>query len=248
MNQREIKRLFGTDGIRGEAGKFPLDPLTIRVIGKSLARRMAERTGRSAPRILVGRDTRESGPWIESDLIAGARAADAEVQSAGVITTPGIAFLTRTLPADAGVVISASHNPYQDNGIKVFEPSGRKLDDATERLIEADIAAVSALENDDKREAARGEDYAEELRHRYLAFLAHDVAQDLSLANLTMVVDCAPARFDADRQHFTQVHPLAPQVDLPGADATDVHEVIDQVDEMIQLSIHDLDNALRRRA
>jgi phosphoglucosamine mutase len=192
LNQREIKRLFGTDGIRGEAGKFPLDPLTIRVIGKSLARRMAERTGRSASRILVGRDTRESGPWIESDLIGGARAGGAEVQSAGVITTPGIAFLTRALPADAGVVISASHNPYQDNGIKVFEPSGRKLDDATERLIEADIAAATSVTaNDAKREGREGEDYAEKLRHRYLDFLAHDVAQDLSLANLTMVVDCA---------------------------------------------------------
>jgi phosphoglucosamine mutase len=192
LNQREIKRLFGTDGIRGEAGKFPLDPPTIRAIGKSLARRMAERTGRSAPRILIGRDTRESSPWIEGNLIAGARSAGAEIQAAGVITTPGIAFLTRTLPADAGVVISASHNPYQDNGIKIFEPSGRKLDDPTERLIEADIAAgISATANGDKREAAQGEDYAEELRHRYLEFLAHDVAQDLSLANLTMVVDCA---------------------------------------------------------
>src|SRR6185503_13003951 len=133
-----MKKLFGTDGIRGEAGKFPLDAATVHVIGRALAKRLAERKG-SAPKIVVGRDTRESGGWIEAALTAGAQEAGAEIESAGVITTPGVAFLTRTLPTDAGVVISASHNPFQDNGLKVFEPSGRKLDDAMERLIESDI-------------------------------------------------------------------------------------------------------------
>src|SRR5215210_6505992 len=135
-----MKRLFGTDGMRGEAGQFPLDSATVRRVGNSLARHLSEQAQSSHPtRIITGRDTRESGSWIERAFIEGARAAGAECQSAGVITTPGVAFLTRTLPADAGVVISASHNPYQDNGIKIFSPSGRKLDDATERLIEADI-------------------------------------------------------------------------------------------------------------
>src|SRR5438876_5121692 len=134
-----MKKLFGTDGIRGEAGNFPLDETTVEAIGESLARRLREQIG-ALPKIVIGRDTRESGPWIEAALIAGARRVDAEVKSAGIITTPGVAFLARTLPADAGVVISASHNPYQDNGIKVFDPSGRKLDDATERRIEIDIA------------------------------------------------------------------------------------------------------------
>src|SRR5918999_3202429 len=133
-----MKKLFGTDGIRGIAGTFPLDSATVQVIGRSLATRLAERKG-SAPKIVVGRDTRESGGWIEVALISGAREAGAEIESAGVITTPGVAFLTRTLPTDAGVVISASHNPFQDNGIKVFEPSGRKLDDAMERLVESDV-------------------------------------------------------------------------------------------------------------
>ena len=107
-------------------------------MGASLAAHLKERTGRS-PLIVVGRDTRESGPWLEEALIQGATKAGAECRSAGVITTPGVAFLARTLDAAAGVVISASHNPYEDNGVKIFAPSGRKLDDETERLIEADI-------------------------------------------------------------------------------------------------------------
>jgi phosphomannomutase len=133
-----MKKLFGTDGMRGEAGRFPLDAQTVYIAGRALARHLAEQTGR-APRIVVGRDTRESGEWIERAFISGASESGAVCESAGIITTPGVAFLTRSLPAEAGVVISASHNPYCDNGIKIFAPSGRKLDDATERRIEADI-------------------------------------------------------------------------------------------------------------
>src|ERR1044072_8826515 len=123
-----MTKLFGTDGIRGEAGKPPLDVQTVQAVGRSLAKHLAQRKD-GAPRLVIGRDTRESGPWIEEALVAGARGYGAEINSAGIITTPGIAFLARTLPADAGLVISASHNPFEDNGIKVFEPSGRKLDD-----------------------------------------------------------------------------------------------------------------------
>ena len=200
MKPQHPRKLFGTDGIRGEAGKFPLDSPTIRVIGSSLARHLAERTAGRAPAIVMGRDTRESGWWIERDLTAGARALGAEVQSAGIITTPGVAFLARTLPVDAGVVISASHNPYQDNGIKVFDPSGCKLDEATERLIENDIAAKS---DGTGSNGERLSDYSGEppsfddgrnavgLRMRYLDYLADDVAHALSLGNLTMVIDCA---------------------------------------------------------
>ena len=136
-----MKKLFGTDGMRGEAGRFPLDAATLRTAGRSLAAHLSERLGR-APRVITGRDTRESGAWIERAFLEGARAAGARAESAGVITTPGVAYLARTLPADAGVVVSASHNPFQDNGIKIFAPTGRKLDDATERLIEADIYAA----------------------------------------------------------------------------------------------------------
>jgi phosphoglucosamine mutase len=194
LTAETTSRLFGTDGIRGEAGKFPLDSRTVHVIGRSLARHLAERTGR-IPRIVTGRDTRESGSRIESDLIAGAREVGAEVHSAEIITTPGIAFLARTLPADAGVVISASHNPYQDNGIKVFDPSGRKLDEATERRIERDIAEASGASTNvptsANSSAQTDESYAAELRRRYLDYLQHDVAHDLSLRDLTIVVDCA---------------------------------------------------------
>ena len=186
-----MKKLFGTDGIRGEAGKVPLDPATVRVIGASLARRLTEQIA-TAPRLVVGRDTRESGPWIEAALTAGAREAGAQVQSAGVITTPGVAFLTRTMPADAGVVISASHNPYQDNGIKVFQPSGRKIDDAIERQIEADVA--NAATSADSAPITTAKDAAvasSELKSKYLSYLTSEIGRDLSLSKLKIAIDCA---------------------------------------------------------
>src|SRR5947207_12815490 len=162
-----MAKLFGTDGMRGEAGRFPLDAATVYVAGRWLARKLNARardSGERPPRIVTGRDTRESGAWIEEAFINGAREAGAQVKSAGIITTPGVAYLARTLPADAGVVISASHNPYQDNGIKIFAPSGRKLDDATERLIEADIEAETggvARASEENSEARASKDNPE---------------------------------------------------------------------------------------
>jgi len=197
LNSHNAKKLFGTDGIRGEAGKFPLDQLTVRIIGWSLARLLAERRQSHTPRIIIGRDTRESGPSIERELIIGMSASGADVQLAGVITTPGVAFLTRSLPADAGVVISASHNSFQDNGIKVFDPSGRKLDDETERLIETDVSAAIDRESDVGNQSSlpvmtlKDEKEVVSLPARYVEYLAREVAQNLSLASLTMVVDCA---------------------------------------------------------
>lgn len=188
-----MKKLFGTDGIRGAAGIFPLDSATVQLIGRSLATRLAERKG-APPSIVVGRDTRESGSWIEAALVSGAREAGAEIESAGVITTPGVAFLTRTLPTDAGIVISASHNPFQDNGIKVFESSGRKLDDAMERLIESDIRSqTEKLESPAYvREAEPNDsDRSEELRTCYVNYLTREIGRDLSLSKLKIVADCA---------------------------------------------------------
>lgn len=195
MSAADTSKLFGTDGIRAKAGTFPLDLRTIRIIGASLAAHLQEETGR-VPRIVIGRDTRESGPWISSELTSAAAEAGADVQSAGIITTPGVAFLARTLPADAGVVISASHNPYRDNGIKIFEPSGRKLDDATERKIEADVAANRYLQNVAADSAATeaaefNELQATALQERYLSFLLEEVAHDLWLDGMNIVVDCA---------------------------------------------------------
>ena len=209
MQNQKPRRLFGTDGIRGEAGKFPLDSKTVCIIGRSLARHLAERTAGGTPRIVIGRDTRESGLRIEQDLIRGARELGAAVQSAGIITTPGVAFLARTLPADAGVVVSASHNPYQDNGIKIFDPSGRKLDDATERLIERDIVKGDACcnsENALESHASENESGAAELQTRYLDYLTLEVGKDSSLDNLSIVIDCANgAAYELAPQLFTRL-------------------------------------------
>ena len=134
-------RLFGTDGVRGEAGRFPLDHMTVRRLGAALVRALPQ--GAGAPHLLIGRDTRESGPWIEAELAHGAREAGARVTSAGVEPTPAVAYLTRAGDYDAGVVISASHNPFGDNGIKVFSGRGEKFTETVERHIEAIVADAS---------------------------------------------------------------------------------------------------------
>ena len=184
-----MKTLFGTDGIRGEAGKFPLDSPTITAIGFSLAEHLAERE--SNPQIIIGRDTRESGESIERALIEGANKAGVECLSAGVITTPGVAFLTRNHSASAGVVISASHNPYQDNGIKIFAPSGQKMDDSVERMIEADIFAQTELAPSESSPAPASPERQEKLRQEYISFLADEIGSDLNLEGLKIVIDCA---------------------------------------------------------
>lgn len=133
-----MKQLFGTDGIRGHAGSFPLDDKTLTVIGASLAALFRSRLGRE-PRFISGRDTRESGDRIEAALHAGAASENVVTESAGVITTPGVAYLAKAFDFDAGIVVSASHNSFEDNGIKVFLPSGQKMDEAAEREIERSI-------------------------------------------------------------------------------------------------------------
>ena len=187
-----MTKLFGTDGIRGEAGKFPLDAATVETIGASLVTHLARKLGRT-PSIVIGRDTRESGEWLEEALLSGISIAGGRSKSAGIITTPGVAFLARTLPADAGIVISASHNPYRDNGIKVFSPSGRKLDEATERLIEADVASEKEkLRQSDAINSDRtpGGD-ATALTSRYQEYLHNEIGRGLSLEGLRLVIDCA---------------------------------------------------------
>jgi phosphoglucosamine mutase len=131
------KELFGTDGIRGAAGEFPLDPQTIYAFGAALCDAI-QRAG-DRPEILIGVDTRESGPWIAGMVAGGIQSRGGAVCYAGVVTTPGVAYLTRSGPFAAGVMISASHNPFQDNGIKVFGHSGFKLPDEEEHAIEQEI-------------------------------------------------------------------------------------------------------------
>lgn len=186
-----MAELFGTDGIRGVAGQYPLDPTTIERIGRALAIELTRRSGR-APQLIIGRDTRESGAWIEKALARGALAAGAGSSFAGVITTPGVAYLARALNADAGVVISASHNSYEDNGIKVFSASGRKLDDEAERVIEQSLNAGDFGNNE--RGVANGEivSHADEsLREKYLAFLRDEVGAGLKLKGVKIAIDCA---------------------------------------------------------
>ncbi|HEV7842909.1 MAG TPA: phosphoglucosamine mutase, partial [Pyrinomonadaceae bacterium] len=171
------------------------DEATVRTVGRSLARLLGEQKGERAPEIVTGRDTRESGAWLERALAHGAREAGATVLSAGVITTPGVAYLARALQADAGVVISASHNPFRDNGIKIFAPTGRKLDDAMERRIEADIEREAVSSKPEGSASEKAEEFdshqSSQLRERYLNYLAESVAAGLSLEGLSIVVDCA---------------------------------------------------------
>ena len=184
-----MKSLFGTDGIRGEAGKFPLDEPTVNIIGSSLASYLGTVSSKP-PVIVIGRDTRESGAWLERALITGASAAGAKCLSAGVITTPGVAYLTRVMQADAGVVISASHNPYHDNGIKIFAPSGQKIADSVERQIETDIFNNCGTAPTRMNEAL-SDSSSEELRKRYLTFLTDEIGNGLKSDGLTVVLDCA---------------------------------------------------------
>jgi phosphoglucosamine mutase len=132
------KRLFGTDGVRGKAGDFPLDHQTVARLGAALVRAMRG-DGRSL-RFVVGRDTRQSGEWIERELARGVRSEGALITSAGVIPTPAIAYVTREMAFDAGIVISASHNPFEDNGIKVFSGRGEKFTETLEREVEQIVA------------------------------------------------------------------------------------------------------------
>jgi phosphoglucosamine mutase len=197
-----MAELFGTDGIRGVAGLYPLDPQTIERIGFSLAIELTKRSGR-APQLIIGRDTRESGVWIEDSLARGASSAGAGLRFAGVITTPGVAYLARSLNADAGVVISASHNSYEDNGIKVFSPSGRKLDDEAERAIEQSLSGDRGVGS---RESGMGKVTSlsptpasplptphsdESLGEKYLAFLRDEVGAGVNLKGLKIAIDCA---------------------------------------------------------
>jgi phosphoglucosamine mutase len=177
------KPLFGTDGIRGTAGTFPLDADTIRRVGAALVK-VLPGGGR---RLLIGRDTRESGEWIEHALAEGAIASGAAVHSLGVAPTPAVAYLTSALRFDAGVVISASHNPYQDNGIKVFSGSGEKYSEHLEERIEALVADTSWSPSGS---GAPEVNRADHLR-AYLDHVRSVLPDPGRLSGLRLAVDCA---------------------------------------------------------
>jgi phosphoglucosamine mutase len=181
-----IPRLFGTDGVRGVAGRYPLDRATIQRLGAALVRALPDGTT-AAARLLIGRDTRESGEWIESALAHGASGAGATVTSVGVVPTPAVAYLTRTAGYDAGVVISASHNPFEDNGIKVFSGRGEKFTERVEREVEAIVADPSWRVVDGEPAPVPGADLLE----AYLEHLRGVFPEADRLRGLMLGVDCA---------------------------------------------------------
>src|SRR5690349_15837509 len=178
------KELFGTDGIRGVPGTAPLDDATLFATGRSLASYLLRE--HSSARALIGMDTRQSGPHIAALLAAGLQQGGASVAFAGVITTPGVACLVRQNDFQAGVVISASHNPYHDNGVKLFSHEGMKFPDAVEEELEADIFKhrSEAAPKNLPRLAAD-----ESLDAQYLDFLRGKVIPGANLCGFLMVLD-----------------------------------------------------------
>jgi phosphoglucosamine mutase len=180
------KQLFGTDGIRGLPGTPPLDDATLYATGRALA--IYLRREHAHARVLLGMDTRESGPHIAATLAAGISAAGGSTAFAGIITTPGVACLVRQSDFEAGVVISASHNPFHDNGVKLFSHAGMKFPDSVEEVIEAEIFKLIA-DPAPKSPARLAAD--ESLDAAYLDFLRSRVIPGAKLSTLRIVLDCA---------------------------------------------------------
>ncbi|WP_210130759.1 phosphoglucosamine mutase [Stenotrophomonas rhizophila] len=181
------RRYFGTDGIRGRVGQGVISADFVLRLGNALGRVLTERNGHR-PVVVIGKDTRISGYMFEAALEAGLVAAGADVQLLGPMPTPAVAFLTRTLGADAGIVISASHNPHYDNGIKFFSADGEKLDDATELALEAALdTEFTTADSDRLGKAARGRDAV----GRYIEFCKASVPRGFDLRGLKIVLDCA---------------------------------------------------------
>jgi len=181
------RRYFGTDGIRGRVGQGPISADFVLRLGNALGRVLAA-GDQARPTVVIGKDTRISGYMFESALEAGLVAAGVNVQMLGPMPTPAVAFLTRTLGADAGIVISASHNPHYDNGIKFFSAEGEKLDDATELAIEAALdAPFATVESGQLGKVARARDAV----GRYIEFCKASVPRGFDLRGLKVVLDCA---------------------------------------------------------
>ena len=179
------RKYFGTDGIRGKVGEYPITPDFALKLGWAAGRILAKD---GVKKVLIGKDTRISGYMLESALEAGFASAGVATAFTGPMPTPAIAYLTRTFRADAGVVISASHNPFYDNGIKFFSTEGKKLDDAIELEIEAQLEKeIDCVESIQLGRASRITDAA----GRYIEFCKSTFDHDLSLASLKIVVDCA---------------------------------------------------------
>ncbi|QJD92547.1 phosphoglucosamine mutase [Duganella dendranthematis] len=183
------RKYFGTDGIRGLVGEAPITPDFVMRLGYAAGKVLAsKRSGASRPTVLIGKDTRISGYMLEAALEAGFSAAGVDVMLAGPMPTPAIAYLTRALRLSAGVVISASHNPFQDNGIKFFSAQGAKLPDAVELDIEAELDQPMLCVPSEKLGRAKRLDDAQ---GRYIEFCKSTFPNELDLRGLKVVVDCA---------------------------------------------------------
>jgi phosphoglucosamine mutase len=196
------RQLFGTDGIRGVAGEFPLTRESTYLIGRALGHDLARSNAK--PSAVIGQDTRESSRWIADRVAHGLASCGVEVQSAGVITTPGVAYLARSREFSAGVVISASHNPWTDNGIKVFSGDGYKLPDARELAIEKEIFALlqNPPQQTDSTSSFSSLPGDAGLRRTYIEWLAHNVSSDLG--RLKVLVDCANGAATAEAPELFQ--------------------------------------------
>lgn len=179
------RKYFGTDGVRGLVGQSPISPEFVMKLGYAAGKVLA---AQGTKKVLIGKDTRISGYMLESALEAGFSAAGIDIGLLGPMPTPGIAYLTKTFRAEAGIVISASHNPYYDNGIKFFSQDGQKLPDDVELAIEAELdKPMGCVESAHLGKANRIEDAA----GRYIEFCKSNFPSQLSLKDLTIVVDCA---------------------------------------------------------
>jgi len=186
------RKYFGTDGVRGTVGQYPITPDFVMRLGYAAGRVLVEADGKfppgERPSVLIGKDTRISGYMLESALEAGLSAAGVDVLLTGPMPTPAVAYLTRALRAQAGIVISASHNPYEDNGIKFFSGAGLKLSDEVERAIEAHLEQpMETMPSDKLGKAKRINDAA----GRYIEFCKSTFPTDSDLRGLKIVVDCA---------------------------------------------------------
>ena len=179
-----MSRLFGTDGVRGKAGTYPLDAPTVRRLGAALARALGHGT---STKFLSGRDTRESGAWIERELAFGINTQGGSLTGAGIIPTPAIAYLTPRMGYTAGVVISASHNPFEDNGIKVFSGAGEKFTEELEQHVEGIIADMSWQVPAGDAHAVEQVDYRAEYASHLRAILPNVEA----IPGRRLVIDCA---------------------------------------------------------
>jgi len=198
-----MRKYFGTDGIRGRAGKFPITVDFFTKLGFAAGKVLTkDNQSSSKPKVIIGKDTRESGYMLESALEAGFSAAGVDVFLTGPIPTPAIAYLTKALRAQIGVVISASHNLYQDNGIKFFSSRGLKLDDEIELKIEKTIDGIENLDSENIGKAKRVDD----AQGRYVEFCKNTFPKDLSLEGLKIVLDCSHgATYQVAPQIFTEL-------------------------------------------